>query len=139
MTEYTIVKTLFLKATPERVWSFLTDRKKLATWFHEGKEDLKAGGKYAVFSNSDGKEGESMCYGDVTVFDPFTKLAHTFSHDYLGGVETLCEWELVETEEGTILTLRHSGFEKAAEAFALAVDHDKGWDEHFIRLRRVTV
>jgi hypothetical protein len=35
--------------------------------------------------------------------------------------------------------LTHDGFEKvSAGAFNLTADHDKGWDEHFARLRRVT-
>lgn len=34
--EMTITKTLFLKASPERVWRFLTKKELLATWFMAG-------------------------------------------------------------------------------------------------------
>ncbi|WP_205967364.1 SRPBCC family protein [Aquisalinus luteolus] len=141
--EMTITKTLFLKASPERVWRFLTKKDLLATWFMAGGEDVVAGGDWITVTNSEGKEGQPVCTGKVKEFTPPAggkdgRLVHTFTHKYLEGVETLCTWTLVGVEGGTILTLVHSGFEEVAEnPFAMAVDHDKGWDEHFIRLRFV--
>jgi len=135
----TIVKTLFLKAPPEHIWSFLTDENKLASWFYEADTPMHEGGDYTLLTNTLGKEGERICWGTIKKFEPPTRFVHTFTHEYLKGVETLCDWTLRAVEGGTVLTLVHSGFEKAAEAFTEAADHDKGWDEHFIRLRRVTL
>jgi len=134
-----LVKTIFLKAPRAHVWKFLTEADRLALWFHQGEKNVAAGGEWAVLTNSLGKEGQRVCWGNVRVFEPPARLVHTFTHQALGGVETTCTWELEEAAGGTILTLTHDGFEKAgAGAFKSAADHDKGWDEHFIRLRQVT-
>ena len=139
MTALTINKTLFLKVPPAHVWKFLTEKDKLALWFHEGGEDLRPGGPFVLLTNSLGKEGEKLCWGNVLEFDPPRRLVHTFTHQWLQGVETKCVWTLTEADGGTILTLEHSGFEKIAEdAFNMGASHDTGWDEHFVRLRRVT-
>ncbi len=139
MTNLTIEKTLFLKAPPEHVWKFLTESDKLALWFHKAKDDFVANSPYTLVTNSFGKEGEPLCWGDVIEFDPPRKLVHTFTHEYLDGKVTRCEWTLSEARGGTVLRLSHSGFEVAKEPFNEAADHDVGWDEHFIRLRRVTL
>ena len=79
-----------------------------------------------------------MCWGKVVEFDPPHRLVHTFTHDHLAGVETLCVWTLADLAGGTVLTLEHTGWEKVGEgAFNMGVNHDAGWDEHFSRLRRV--
>ncbi|MEL7489568.1 MAG: SRPBCC domain-containing protein [Pseudomonadota bacterium] len=140
MADLIIVKTLYLKAPPAHVWKFLTDKKKLALWFYEAAESLDAVGPYKLLTNSLGKEGEKICWGEVLESEPPTRLVHTFTHDFLKETETICTWTLAEADGGTILTLEHSGFADVPEgAFDLAADHDKGWDEHFIRLRRITL
>ena len=63
---------------------------------------------------------------------------HTFTHDWLKGVETTCTWTLEGVKGGTVLTLVHDGWDKVEEdAFAMGANHDTGWDEHFARLRTV--
>ncbi len=56
----------------------------------------------------------------------------------MDGVETTCQWTLMLADGGTVLRLKHSGFELAKDGFQGAADHDIGWNEHFTRLRRVT-
>ena len=133
-----LVKTVYLKAPRAHVWKFLVEAERLAFWFHRGEQDVVAGGEWAVVSNSSGKEGQRIVWGRVHVFDPPTRLVHTFAHYRMGEAETTCIWELEEVDGGTILTLTHEGLENIRDgAFALASDLDKGWDEHFARLRRV--
>lgn len=142
MTEMTLTKTIFLKGSPERVWRFLTKKDLLATWFMAGGEDVVEGGDWCLVSNSEGREGEATLTGKVLEFQPPEdgkpgRLVHTFTHKWLK-VDTTCSWTLEGVEGGTILTLVHSGFEKVAEnPFGAGADHDKGWDEHFARLRHV--
>ncbi len=134
-----LVKSVFLKAPPTRVWQFLTEADRLAEWFHRGEADLAAEGGYGILTNSLGKEGQRMIWGQVIEFEPPTRLVHTFTHDYLQGTETTCTWTLESAEGGTILRLEHTGFEKLEKgAFDMAAEHDKGWDEHFCRLRLIT-
>jgi uncharacterized protein YndB with AHSA1/START domain len=80
-----------------------------------------------------------MCWGKVVTMKAPEKLVHTFTHNHLEGVETTCTWTLESAKGGTILTLVHEGWDKLEDgAFGMAADHDTGWDEHFVRLRRVT-
>ena len=138
MTSLKITKTLFLKAPPEHVWRFLTEADKLALWFHRGRADLADGGDYVLETNSYGKEGEKLVWGAVLEMTPPERLVHSFTHNHLNGVETRCIWTLEAVEGGTILTLVHEGWEQVGDgAFAMAANHDSGWDEHFLRLRRV--
>jgi uncharacterized protein YndB with AHSA1/START domain len=139
MSNTKIVKTVFLKAPPAHVWKFLTQADKLALWFHQGESDLTEGGDWALLTNTLGKEGQRMCWGKVVTMKAPEKLVHTFTHNHLEGVETTCTWTLESAKGGTILTLVHEGWDKLEDgAFGMAADHDTGWDEHFVRLRRVT-
>lgn len=139
MTELKITKTIFLKAPASHVWKFLTEADRLAEWFHRGGADFVANGEYALLTNSPGKEGEKLCWGKIVEFDPPRRLTHTFTHGHLGGVETSCSWTLTDSPGGTVLLLEHTGWEKVGDgAFAMAANHDVGWDEHFARLRKVT-
>lgn len=133
-----LVKTVCIKAPRAHVWKFLVEAGRLAEWFHRGAADLAAGGDWVLLSNSPGKEGERLCWGKVLEFEPPVRLVHSFTHAELAGVETTCTWELAEIAGGTVITLTHDGFEQlGAGTIASACDHDAGWDEHFVRLRRV--
>ena len=134
-----IVKSIYLKAPPEHVWKFLTQAEQLALWFHRGACDLEEGGDYAMVTNSYGKEGEQFMSGKVLEMKKPERLVHTFTHKWLKDVETTCTWTLEAVPGGTFLTLVHDGWEKCGEdAFEMASGHDKGWDQHFMRLRHVT-
>ena len=138
MTAPKIVKTVFLKAPPEHVWGFLTEADKLALWFHKAEADFKEGADYKLLTNSYGKDGDTLCWGKVLESDKPHRLVHTFTHEWLKGVETVCAWTLEAVEDGTVLTLEHSGWEGVEDSpFGMAANHDSGWDEHFVRLRRV--
>ena len=137
MSSMKIVKTLYLKAPPEHVWKFLTQADQLALWFHRGGADMESGGDYLIESNSYGKDGEKLIWGKVLEMKKPERLVHTFTHNYLEGAETKCTWTLEAAKGGTILTLVHDGWENAADPFAAAADHEKGWHEHLSRLRTV--
>ncbi len=129
-----VVKTVFLKAPPQHVWKFLTTAPGLAKWFHDAPHDLEQGGEYRLDTNTMGKEGEKLIWGRVLEMKLHKKLVHTFTHEWLKGVETTCTWTLEGIGDGTVLTLVHD-FPNVD--FCEAADHDAGWDEHFVRLRRV--
>ncbi len=133
-----IVKTIFLKAPPEHVWKFLTEADQLALWFHRGGGELEEGGDYILETNTYGMDGEKLVWGKVLEMKKPERLVHTFTHQMLQGVETTCTWTLEGVGGGTILTLVHEGWEKVKEdPFGMGANHDKGWDEHFARLRKV--
>jgi len=139
MSETKIVKTIYLQATPETVWPYLTQPDRLARWFHESDAALDAAGvKYNLLRDNPSDKGMEIVSGEVLEADKPNRLVHTFTHEWLKGVVTKVEWDLVGMYGGTQLTMTHSGIDKmTAGAFGELSGHDKGWDEGFIRLRRV--
>ncbi|MEL6426997.1 MAG: SRPBCC domain-containing protein [Pseudomonadota bacterium] len=127
-----LIKTIYLAATPEKVWDYLTRAEHLAKWYHAAAADLDAGADYQL-NNTD---GEKIVWGTVLEWEPPKRLVTTFEAGPLGGGETTVAWDLEPLEGGTFVTLTHSG--------VLAIgDHgprtlhaiDSGWDGHVGRLR----
>lgn len=139
MTAFKLVKTIYIKAPPKRVWGYLTEPEKLATWFHRSDTELQAGKDYALLRENPDKPDPKLCWGRVLEADPPKRLVYTFTHDELKGVETRVIWELVAVDGGgTQVTMTHTGFEDApVDALAVTAAHDAGWDTHFSRLRMV--
>ncbi len=132
MTDGTITKTVFFRASRETVWAFLTEKDKLALWFHPAAADLAAGEDYALL----GSDGGKMCWGTVAAMEPPARLVTTFTAGPFNGVMTTVTWTLEEVLGGTRLTLVHDGLEAAGDgALELAAALDAGWDEHFGKLR----
>lgn len=131
MRDAVMIKTIYLKATPEKVWRHLTDKELLARWFHETDRDLSDKAAFQYLSFHDDKDDRKLMWGDVLVFEPPHKLVHTFTHNWLEGVITTVTWDLLAIDGGTQLTMTHEGIAK----FGQLIDHDKGWDEHLLRFR----
>lgn len=136
MTATTLTKTIILDAPKDVVWAFLTEKDKLARWFHPAEEDLKVGGDYTLLDQHGGMT--RICWGTVLEMKPFDKLVYTFTVKPLNGATTTVSWYLEEAAGGTRLTLTHEGIEHAAgeAAFRMLSALDAGWDEHFGRLRK---
>lgn len=133
MTEAVMIKTIYLKATPEKVWAFLTKKEKLARWFHETDRDLTEPSSFQYFRHDSEAEDRKLMWGDVLEVTPPSKLVHTFTHQWLDGVITTVTWELAAVDGGTQLTMTHAGITTLEELSG----HDKGWDEHLTRLRSI--
>ncbi len=131
MTETTLTKTIYLKASPAKVWDYLTDPDKLATWFHKPQSPLVEG-EYEMFGT---ESGQKLMWGDVLVAEPFKRLEYTFSIAPMAGQSSTVKWTLEEVPGGTRLSLRHEGLPQGEEAFGLTLALDKGWDDHLARMR----
>jgi uncharacterized protein YndB with AHSA1/START domain len=131
MTNNTLNKSIYLKATPEQVWEYLTDPDKLATWFHKPKAPL-AKGAYAMYGT---ESGDKLMWGDVLVSDPFERLEYTFTITPMGAATSTVKWALAQVAGGTRLSLVHEGLPTGEEAFGLTLALDKGWDSHLARMR----
>lgn len=138
MTNTTITKTLFFAATPETVWAFLTEKDKLALWFHPTETDLAEGEDYACIRTTDDGIDIKQIWGRVLRMDPPNTLIYTFIIDPFKNAETTVTWTLKAAAGGTQLTLQHEGIAAAAEAAALQLltALDRGWDEHLLDLRQ---
>ncbi|MEP3047480.1 MAG: SRPBCC domain-containing protein [Roseibium sp.] len=135
MTATTLTKTIILDAPKDVVWSFLTEKDKLARWFHPAEENLTEGADYTLL-NQNG-DMTRICWGTVLEMRPFDSLVYTFTVKPLEGAMTTVRWSLEKAAGGTRLTLQHEGIEQAAgeAAFMMLSALDAGWDEHFGRLR----
>ena len=109
MTDTTIRKSIFIAASRDTVWQYLTEAKLLGAWFHPARSDLADGEDYTLVSQND---GDRMCWGKVTE---------------MNGAMSQVEWTLVDAPGGTRLTLEHSGLPETADAFGLVLALDKGW------------
>jgi len=139
MANTTLIKTYIFSASRETVWSFLTEKNKLAEWFHPSTADLKAGEDFALVRINDEGVEEKQCWGSVIKMDKPTTLIYSFTFGLLNGADTTVTWTLEEIPDGTKLTLKHEGIAEAAGESALSVllALDKGWDKHLDSLRDV--
>ena len=132
MSEKTIRKSIYLRATPAQVWAYLTEPEKLALWFHKPESAL-VDGPFAMYGKT---SGEKVIWGDVQRAEPFSVLEYTFSVGPMAGASSLVRWTLEEVTGGTRLSLKHEGLPDTAEAFDLILALDDGWDEHLGRMRQ---
>ncbi len=132
MTDNILRKSIYLKASKEQVWAYLTDPDKLAIWFHKPKSALIDGADYAMYGS---ESGDKLMWGKVLKSEPFDALEYTFTIGPMGDATSTVKWALDEVAGGTRLSLEHSGLPSAAEAFGLTLALDKGWEDHMARMR----
>jgi len=132
MTDNTLRKSIYLKATKEQVWAYLTDPDKLAIWFHKPKDVLADGAEYEMFGTT---SGDKLMWGTVNQATPFDYLEYTFTITPMGDATSTVKWTLEDADHGTRLQLEHVGLPQSQEAFGLLLALDKGWDEHLTRMR----
>lgn len=133
MTDRTIEKSIYIAASRETVWGYLTKSSELAKWFHKPDKNLSDGEDFDM----KGKDGSSICGGTVERMDPHTHLTYTFTAGPMNGLITKVAWTLTEVAGGTQLQLVHTGLPGDAAGFGLRAAFDKGWDGHLIRLREI--
>lgn len=131
----TLNKTIYLKASKEQVWDYLTDPDKLAIWFHKPKEKLTEGAEYAMFGV---ESGDKLMWGNVIKAQPHDHLEYTFTIGPMGDAVSTVKWTLDAVDGGTRLSMEHSGLPVGEAAFGLTLALDKGWDDHLARMRQDT-
>ena len=124
MTEtYELTREVVIQASPETVFSYLTDESKMKEWFGEIVEaDARPGGIFHV-----GKREGDQCRGEYVEVIPHEKVVFTW-----GGIiglepgESTVEITLQSKGGSTHLNLRHYNIrlKPAADGFGA------GWREH---------
>ena len=132
MTENTIRKAIYLNATPDQVWPYLTDPDKLGMWFHKPPRPLAEGAALEMFGT---ESGEKLIWGEVRTARRPDYLEYTFTVKPMGDAVSVVKWTLEAVAGGTRLSLEHSGLPAGAAAFGLTLALDKGWDDHIARMR----
>ena len=109
-----VTRELVLPAPPEEVWEALTDPERLKEWF---ANDVEWDGDELVYRWDDGEERRAR----IEESDEPRRLGFRWSDP--DGDETRVTFELVEAEEGTLLTVTEghaTGWAAALELHALA-------------------
>jgi uncharacterized protein YndB with AHSA1/START domain len=140
-----IEREIVISAPRERVYAALTDPAQLAQWFPDNVEGEVKPGERPVFDF--GEYGRHSTY--VVATDPFSYVAYRwipgaihvpvgFIGDVLNEPNTLCEFRLEETAEGTRVRLLESGFASLpTEFYEKAVkENEGGWEVMIARLKR---
>ena len=126
-----IEQRVYLKAKPERVWRALTDRAEFASWWGSEVSEEFAEGKTVKMVH----EGE-MVPVDIVEMRPPSRLvwrwhpgAREKDVDYAKEPKTTVSFDLAPFHEGTLLTVRETGFDatKLARRPRAFTDNVNGW------------
>ena len=137
MTQPTIEKSIILPAPREVIWAFLTEKDKLAQWFHPTEADLKDNQPFALIKKENDGAITKLLWGNVVEMTAPRRLVYAVTMKRLMGVMTNVSWTLEDVLGGTKLSLTHEGIAKAvgdATMDTLLV-LDAGWDRFLARLR----
>ena len=120
----TLEQTVRIAASPETVWSFWTEPRRLAEWWGTAAEvEAEPGGLFRVTM-----ESGPVIRGAFTELEPPHRLVFTFGWEHNAPGEPLAPGstpvEVTLTPDGnaTVLTLRHSQMQSTH-----TTDHEKGW------------
>ena len=116
----------------ERVWAYLTESDKRATWLAAGEFDLRVGGKIELIFDNDQLPNDALPQprdsrrsfaGVITRLEPLKALAHTWSWD---GKPSEVLYELTPRGKDVLLTILH----KLPDELGLKRGVSGGWVVH---------
>lgn len=123
MAEHVVDVERRIAATPDEVFTYLTDAEKYTRWKGQQAElDPRPGGLYRVRMGP-----EAVALGEYVEVEPPTRVVFTWGWEGSGDVppgSTTVEITLRKDGDGTLLRLRHSGFPSDADAEL----HREGWE-----------
>jgi len=140
-----IEKQIQLRAPQSRVWRALTDAEEFGTWF-----GVKLEGRFVLGAQTRGKityPGYEHLTMEVEVERMEAEALFSFRWhpyaidpkvDYSGEPSTLVEFRLESVDEGTLLRVVESGFDRLPahrrdEAFRM---NDRGWAQQLVSIER---
>jgi uncharacterized protein YndB with AHSA1/START domain len=127
-----IIKEIFIEATPEEIFSYLTSSEKYILWMGLAAEiDARPGGIFKVDPNT-----VDIIYGEFLEVTPPKRIVFTWGwkepgHPVPAG-STRVEIDLEATDKGTLLRLTHYGVPDGARE-----GHAMGWSHYLPRLKIV--
>lgn len=123
-----IEKEIIIDAPVERVWEFLADREKLASWMMNIEGEVVSGETFRFVSEPRNKwDGVIVCR--VKEMDPPKKFVFGWEHNVIGG-ETTVSITLESDGNSTRLSLVHDGWENTTGDVAdFIAEHTAGWDD----------
>jgi uncharacterized protein YndB with AHSA1/START domain len=144
--ERVVVESIEIEASPERVFAAWTDPEQLVAWWGDDQmyrttgweTDPRVGGKWV--SHGTGVDGKAFSVeGEYLQYDPPKRLGFTWIPSYSSEGRTVVELEFKATATGTLLTVKHSGFEsdQSAEGHKNGWQRVFGWMKNFVEAKAV--
>lgn len=139
-----IVREIIVKASKERVFLAISDPAQITKWFPDAIEGSLAAGERPIFDF--GEYGKNQIY--VETVNPYDYFAFRWvpgSNHFFGDVltqsNTLVEFHIEETSDGTKVTLKESGFASLSypNAEERLSDNNGGWDYMMERLGKLFI
>jgi uncharacterized protein YndB with AHSA1/START domain len=138
LEERTILASVELAASPERVFRALSSPEITNWWVRSGvfdtrtwTGDVRPGGAWRASGVARGKDYELE--GEFLEVGPSRRLVHTWKAVDPPGATTTVTYLLEQIDAGTRVTLRHSGFDSPAVCTNTAI----GWETSFERLAEI--
>lgn len=105
----------------DKVWNAITNPEALAKWFVPGKFEAVEGSEYSLANESAKVKGKIL-----KVTKPVLLIYTWIAGDT--EVETVVQWKLEKTDDGTKLTIIHEGMEKLEKSYPSLIEKfGQGW------------
>lgn len=118
-----IIKTHQFESPIGKVWQAISSAEEISAWFIQADFKAEAGYKY-TFTHE-----QTIIKGEVLKANPVNELVYTW---VVSGteVETVVSWILEENNQGTMLTLEHSGISNYPGKTAIMMfnNYQGGWN-----------
>ncbi|MFW9923869.1 MAG: SRPBCC domain-containing protein [Candidatus Thorarchaeota archaeon] len=128
-----IIHKVLIKADRKKVFDAMTTAKGLDSWFTKGTEiDRKPGGKFIFRWINWGPEKVTTEANAVVVeINPPERFVFKWWEDHY----TTIEMDFIETGEGTIVSLKETGYEDSKEGHRRCLECATGWGEALTLLK----
>ncbi len=113
----------------EKVWGAITETEKISQWLAPTNFKAQVGQEYALTSED---EDCDLIKGKIIEAEPYT-LIYSWINQSSPDVETLVTWKLEQKENGTEVTMIHSGISKYDNQTVskMAESYTAGWAHCF--------
>jgi len=107
-----------------KVWKAISNAKDISSWFIQADFKAEVGYRYTFIHE------KTVIKGEVKTVNPVTNLVYTWKIEGTD-VDTTVSWKLEENNEGTLLTLEHSGISQYPGETAVVMfnNYSGGWDD----------
>lgn len=138
-------RSIFIRATPARVWEEFGSFQRISEWFGRGHVlhayEARLGGRVEMSVELEGKRQHYS--GPILVFDPNKEVSFAINwHDkaLATPVPTLWTIRLTPLYDGTHAEIFHHGFERlGTDAADNLQGYEEGWDIKHLRALRAIV
>lgn len=113
-----------------KVWKAITDKNQMEEWYFTIEDfELREGAEFNFIVSFEGVTYHHRCV--IKEIVPQKRFSHTWTHPSQSNGESVVTWDLQPVDNGTKVTLTHTGVENFADAGAgfSRENYVAGWEE----------